>query len=197
MYSGACDSQRARKELSLPLTGRIYMIQGLLRPYKGIDLLLAAWAEAGMAERGHHLLIAGKPIDLEFEQELEGAATQTSNVILHTGFIEEAQMHLYFSAANIVVLPFRRILNSSSLILAMSYDKPVIAPDVSTIAEVVEGAGDLLYDPAAVNGLSLALRRSLDVDLRDLSHRVRIACDALDWDRILERHSQDLRSLVS
>lgn len=196
VYRGLVDQRSARDALELPAHGLVYLHQGLLRPYKGTDELLAAWTAVDAASAGHHLVIAGKATDPEYGKRLATVADQSQSVTFHDQFIEAERMHLYFSAADVVVLPFRRVLNSSSLILAMSYDRPVIAPRVDTLSETLGAAQDLLYDPADPEGLANAIRKSFHVDLPALSAAVMRSCDALAWDPIAARFAQLLRRLV-
>lgn len=95
----------------------------------------------------------------------------------------------YCSAAGIVVLPFQRMLTSGSLLLAMTFDKPVIAPRLAVIAEALGPAGDLLYDPQDERGLAGAIELGARTDLRSLAGRTRRQCDQLAWRAIAQQAS--------
>jgi glycosyltransferase involved in cell wall biosynthesis len=94
----------------------------MIRPYKGIENLLQVWQANQTSFQNHTLLIAGKPLDTAYEQKIAALITKSSNTILQANFIPSDLMHLYFSAADVVVLPFTQILTSGSLILPMSYN---------------------------------------------------------------------------
>lgn len=184
VYNSPIDKLEARKALGLPLSGRIYLNLGMLRPYKGIESLLQIWREHGKFLEESTLLIAGKVLDQVYGQKLANQASQTEGVILHTDFIEDERIHLFFSAADVVVLPFERILTSGSLILSMSYGKPIIAPRTGGIEETLGAADWLLYQPEDDQGLLHALKESTQIDLSALSQLVKQECDRLDWDSI-------------
>jgi glycosyltransferase involved in cell wall biosynthesis len=184
MYHSEIDKVEARKILELPLSGRIYLNLGWLRPYKGIERLLQVFQENREFLRDSTLLIAGQALDKVYAQKLAKQAQNTEGVILHTDFIEDEKIHLFFSAADVVVLPFERILTSGSLILAMSYGKPIIAPRTSVILENLGTANWLLYDPSDNQGLLHSLKESTQIDLRALSQLVHQKCDHLDWGKI-------------
>ncbi|GAX34317.1 glycosyltransferase [Nodularia sp. NIES-3585] len=186
VYKSPIDKLVARKALSLPLSGRIYLNLGMLRPYKGIERLLQVWRENKNKNLlgESTLLIAGQALDQDYGQKLANQASETEGVILHTNFIADERLHLFFSAADVVVLPFDRILTSGSLILAMSYDKPIIAPRTGSIVETLGTADWLLYEPGDNQGLLHALKESTQIDLDALSQLIKQECDRLDWDKI-------------
>ncbi len=182
VYHPLIDSIQARAELGLPGTGRIYLHFGLLRPYKGIEKLIQAWQNWNRDDS--LLVIAGKPQDEAYKNKLNQQVEGISTIRLYPEYIDNSKLHLFFSAANIVVLPFDKILNSSSLILAMSYAKPIIAPRLGGIPETMKDADTLLYDPEDEQGLIKALEKSKHVNLDELSESVIKVCDQLDWNGI-------------
>jgi glycosyltransferase involved in cell wall biosynthesis len=184
IYGSLISQIEARKALGIPLDSRIYLNLGMLRPYKGLESLLKVWSENQEFLQASTLLIAGKALDELFLQKLTKLAASAQGVIIHADFVEDSKIHLYFSAADVVVLPFEKILTSGSLILAMSYSKPIIAPRTNSIVETL-GAGDwLLYEFADNQGLLKSLKASTEVDLNKLTNLVRNGCDKLSWDNI-------------
>ncbi len=184
-YAPGIDSAAARGALGLPVDGRMYLSFGMLRPYKGIEKLIEAWLSTPHPE-GDILVIAGKPLDDAYLQRLLDLVGASAAIKILPGFVPHSQVHLYFSAADVVVLPFNAILTSGSLLLAMSYGKPVIAPGFGAIAEMLGEAGDLLYAPRDPHGLRGALERSHTLDLAPLRAKTEKMCDGLDWGRLAE-----------
>ena len=190
IYPQAIAKTEARQQLSLPESDKIYLNFGMLKPYKGIERLLQLWQNYQDIFRGNSLLVAGQAVDQDYGQMLTKQASKTENVILHNKFVEDEQIHLYFSAADVVVLPFERILTSGSLILAMSYGKPVIAPRLGSIPETLGAADWLLYDPEDERGLLHAIKDSTQADLNLLEQLVNESCDRLDWSAIAQKTRQ-------
>ena len=184
VYPAAVPQAEARAALELPQTGLIYLNLGMLRPYKGIEPLLSAWEQVPAERADATLLIAGKAQDPAYGQQLVDCAAGMAGVQLREGFIPSERIHLYYSAADVVVLPLQRILISGSLILAMSYGKPIIAPRLPAATETLGSADWLLYHPDDGNGLYRVLAQSQQVDLEALSQLVIQACDRLDWSSI-------------
>lgn len=185
VYPPAICLETAREQLELPKHAQIFLTFGMLRPYKGIENLLYVWKRQQAKHRT--LLIAGKACSTEYEQTLVRAASETDDVILQTQFIPENQLHLYFSAADAVLLPFEKILTSGSLILAMSYGKPVIAPCIGSLSETLAEADDLLYDLEDSQGLSEAIESATVDRLKAIAPKVSAVCDRLSWQPIAQK----------
>lgn len=196
IYQTPISPLEARQKLDLPLTGLIYLNLGMLRPYKGVDQLLDVWKNHQETLKEDTLVIAGKAADDSYGDTLKEKANSLPNVILQNHFIEEELIHLYFSAADFVVCPFRRILTSGSIILAMSFGKPVIAPRFNTIAETLGKADTLLYDPEKETGLADAIYQSKQADRTVLSKIVEEECDRLDWSNIGDQTGQAYQALI-
>ncbi|MBD1825725.1 glycosyltransferase family 4 protein [Cyanobacteria bacterium FACHB-DQ100] len=196
VYGGAISSAQARQLLDLSQHRRIYLNLGMLKPYKGIEQLLQVWQKHHAQLQGSTLLIAGQPFDPDYEQALAKLAANTKNVVFYPHFVESDRIHLYLSAADCVVLPYKNILTSGSAILALSFTKPIIAPRLGGIPELVDTADALLYDPNDPQGLALAIQKSVEADLSTLQQRIEQACDRLDWSSIGAKTAEVYRSCL-
>jgi beta-1,4-mannosyltransferase len=183
IYQSPVTQSIARQKLNLPPQGYIFLNLGLLRAYKGIETLIDIWSQNQDVFLGHTLLIAGKA-ESNYASQLQQKIADIKGIVLIPEFIDEADIHLFFSAATVVVLPYQNILNSGSLILAMSYGLPVIAPRIGSIPEYLGNADKLLYQPDDSFGLFKSLEMSLKTDLQQLSQDAIKACDRLDWQMI-------------
>jgi beta-1,4-mannosyltransferase len=195
-YGVPIPALEARQVLGLPLKGRIYLNLGMLRPYKGIESLLQIWQGNQHFFAKDTLVIAGKALDKTYGLHLAQQIASVESIQYFAKFIEDYDIPLFFSAADMVVLPFQDVLTSGSLILAMSYGKPVIAPCLGGIPETLGVADWLLYDPNDSEGLLKALIQSTEDDLNQLSQLVKQACDRLDWDEIGQVTADTYRSIL-
>jgi glycosyltransferase involved in cell wall biosynthesis len=196
IYKPMVDRKAAREELDLPLNNRIYLNIGYLKPYKKIEKLINIWQNYQDIFTYNTLVIAGKPVNNSYYLQLQEISKNTPRFILIPKFIESSKIHLFFSAADVVVFPFEKILTSGSLILAMSYNKPIIAPDLGGIAETLGLAGQLLYDHNDEQGLLKTLQQSTTMDLQALSLLVKQECDALDWELIAQKTAQFYQTIL-
>ena len=142
---------------------------GLMRPYKGIDVLLQAWRGVEDAE----LWVAGMPrMDISHLR-----AIAPPNVRFVPRFITDSELPAYFQRADLVVLPYREIDQSGVLFTALAFGKPLLLSDVggfpalaATGAARTVPAGDavalhealqeLLGDPAALAAMAARAREA-------------------------------------
>jgi glycosyltransferase involved in cell wall biosynthesis len=137
---------------------------GLLRPYKGLDLLLDAWPAVRAAIPDAHLLVAGRVLgDPGGAARLERMAGEDSGVISDLRFTPTEEFVGAMLRADVVVLPYRRIDQSGVLFAALALGRPLVATRVGGFAEVVEqhGAGVVVPpdDPAALAEALIAVLR--------------------------------------
>lgn len=141
----------ARRRLNLPADAPIFLFFGSLRPYKGVDLLLDAFARAVKARPDLRLVIAGSPVNAADPALVDRLKTCESGVDARLEYIPSDEAWLYHVAADVVVFPYRRIYQSGALLTAMSYGRAVIATAVGALPETVDGNGWIVSpdDPAA------------------------------------------------
>lgn len=155
---------------------------GLMRPYKGIDLLLDAWREIDGAE----LWIAGMP---KFDiSHLRRAAP--ANVRFVPRFIDDTELPAYFQRADLVVLPYREIDQSGVLFTALAFGKPLLLSDVGGFPEVAATGAARTFPAGDVPALSAALRDLLSdpATLSGMAERARAAtAGPYSWDEIARR----------
>ncbi|HEX3432780.1 MAG TPA: glycosyltransferase family 4 protein [Solirubrobacteraceae bacterium] len=129
---------------------RVVLFFGLLRPYKGLDVLLQAWRGIDDAE----LWIVGMP-------RMDVAALMADappNVRLVPRFVADAELPAYFSRADLVVLPYREIEQSGVLFTALAFGKPLLVSDVGGFAELAERGAAHAVAPGDARALHEALR---------------------------------------
>ncbi|WP_163549043.1 glycosyltransferase family 4 protein [Candidatus Frankia nodulisporulans] len=139
-------------------TSRRLLFFGLVRPYKGLDVLLRALA-AG--PRDVRLTVAGEFWgDVAATESLIGELGLTDRVDLRAGYVDAADVPALFAAADALVLPYRAGTASQNVDLARLHGLPVIATTVGTLASSVrDGVDGLLVPPDETEALAEALRR--------------------------------------
>lgn len=157
-YPNAVTRSASREFLGQKSEDLVFAFIGGIRPNKGLEKLIAAFKQLEGA--GISLIIAGKPWPPEtYTEALEKAVMEDPRIILHKCFIPEDEFQIYFNAADVVVLPFERILTSSSVVLAMSFACPVIAPAMGCLPELITEDVGILYDSTSEMGLLQALNQ--------------------------------------
>jgi len=130
-YPEGQSRESARKELNLNAKDRVWLYLGTLRPYKGVEDLMDAFLKTKNA--GHQLVIAGNPWNKAYAGSLFEKAHGHHNIRIHAESVPDDKLQTFFAAADLVVLPFRHVLNSGSVLLAMGFGKAVVAPDIGLI----------------------------------------------------------------
>jgi len=185
----------SEKPLQFPQLGgkkRILYI-GVLKPYKGVDILLEAFARLpARLIKETVLQIVGYPkMPVEPLQELAHDLGIEDRVFWDLRFVDEKEVASYFSQADIVVLPYRRIDQSGVLMTALAFGKPIVASRVGGFAEVLkDGVHGFLVDPGDVEALAQALARLLaDDELRARMGKAvqELASGELSWESIAEK----------
>jgi glycosyltransferase involved in cell wall biosynthesis len=155
---------------------------GLMRPYKGIDLLLEAWRGIDEAE----LWIAGAPrMDIS---ALQSAAPPGVRFVAR--FIGDGELPAYFRRADLVVLPYREIDQSGVLFTALAFGKPLLLSDVGGFPEIAATGAARTFPAGDADALRGALRELLDdpAARRELATRARqLAVGEYSWDAIARR----------
>ena len=155
---------------------------GLMRPYKGLDLLLEAWHGIEDAE----LWIAGMP-RMDIAPLLAAAGPGVRFV---PRFIGDAELPAYFRRADLVVLPYREIDQSGVLFTALAFAKPLLLSDVGGFPEIARTGAARTFpagDAGALHGALLELLGD-QAARAAMSGRARaLAAGECSWDEIGRR----------
>lgn len=158
---------------------------GLIRPYKGVETLLDAMR--GIAAPGVSLRIVGNPATPQMRQRVEQACAEDARISALLAYVEEPVLASEVGQCELVVLPYRQMHNSGTLLLALSLARPVLAPwseSNATLAEEVGPGWVFLYegefDGALLTATLDKMRSTPRSDAPDLSQR--------DWPRIGRLH---------
>ncbi|NAZ81537.1 hypothetical protein GTR02_06865 [Kineococcus sp. R8] len=124
----------ARAELGLTGAGRVLLVFGKLQAYKGITALLTAFASVPGADV--RLLVRGAPADEATAALLREAAARDPRIDLEARYLSQAELTTAVAAADLVVLPYARVTNSGSALLALSVGRAVLLPRTPVFEEL-------------------------------------------------------------
>lgn len=146
--------ETALQALGLATTSRYALFFGFIRAYKGLDLLLRAWADERLTHLPVKLIIAGEFYeDAPPYEALIRELKLEDRLVRRTEFIADSAVAAYFSAADLVVQPYKHATQSGVSQVAYHFDRPMLVTDVGGLAELVPG-GEVGYvtapEPAAI-----------------------------------------------
>ncbi len=158
------------EHFGVPSGAPLVLWQGLVFPYKGVDLLLDAWQQVEQANDTAWLVVAGTgdPALLAALKQ-QAAALHLKRVRLHQYFITTEELVAFYRSADIVVYPYRAITTSGALATGLAFGKTILATDLPVFREIlIDGVSASLVAPEK-NLLSRALIDLLsDPSLRKL-----------------------------
>lgn len=161
---------------------------GLIRQYKGLDVLLRAFGELDDA---YQLIIAGEPYgSFEPYQRLIDSSPAKDRIRIFTRYIKDSEVKDYFSAADLAVLPYRSATQSGINAIALHFEVPMVVTDVGGLKESVGDAGTGLVAARAEPGLIAAeIRRYFSEEglPEKCREAIRSEKDRLSWPTFTSR----------
>lgn len=139
--------EEAERILGLPSGKKNLLFFGLIRDYKGLDILIDAFDRISP---NYELIIAGEPYgSFEKYQRQIDASPGRKRIHVFPKFISNSEVKLYFSAADVTVLPYKSATQSGISAVSFHFDVPMIVTDVGGLKETVGDTGTGLVSPSA------------------------------------------------
>lgn len=140
IYQTKHTKAEARADLNLP-SHPIILYFGLIRPYKGLDILIKALGNIKQDLKEHTALLLGEAYeDSQKYVDLIQAEGIAESTVFKNEFISDSELPLYFAAADVLVLPYRTATQSGIVGIALQMDRPVIATQVGGLGEYIQEA---------------------------------------------------------
>jgi glycosyltransferase involved in cell wall biosynthesis len=180
--------KECRTLLDLPSDKLIYLFPGAAKDYKGIVELVSAFVE--WKNENATLVIAGKIAPLV----LLKFGNLPNNIIIRNHFVSDEEMPKYFNAADWVVIPYKRILTSATVLTAMGLGAAIIVPNTGTLGDYLDENGGILYPQNEKDCLLSALQKSTRLDHTLLGTYNRSKALTFDWKLISNQTYEILRN---
>jgi len=183
LYPNEITSGEARRKLGLDRKALIFGMFGKIERYKGIIDLIKVFKQVNLPNS--NLVIVGICPDIELKNQITKLSKDQYNIKLFLTFIDDADVQVYINSFDILAYPFNNINTSSSVILSMSFKKPVICPRTGDLSELPNNTG-IYYDFTNKHGLKNSLIEA-HKQRRNLSKMGQVAYDyakTLNWKNI-------------
>jgi len=191
---------RPTPETPEPPTGATLLFFGLIRAYKGLDLLVSALPRVLERVPGARLVVAGDPLEpIEPVQELAAALEVSDRIEWRLGFVPDSEVAAVLASSTLVVLPYRTIESSGVLALAIGHGRPAVVTDLGAVGSTVRDFGTgRVVPPEDVPALADACADLLeDGDaLRAAYEGALAARAALTWEKAAEAHERMYDALL-
>ena len=153
-YGSLIPREAALKKLKLENEYTYLLFFGFIRAYKGLDLLIDAFADNRLRNKRLKLIVAGEFYDSDapYKEQIK-KNNLGDEVILYDRFISEDEVSTFFSAAALVVQPYRNATQSGVTQIAYHFGKPMLVTNVGGLGEIVtDGKSGYVVepDPAAI-----------------------------------------------
>ncbi len=183
--------EEAEARLGLPAGRRTLLFFGLIREYKGLDILLRAF---DLLDGSYQLVIAGEPYgSFEKYRKLIDGGRAPQDVHVFPDYIRDSEVKNYFSAADLTVLPYRSATQSGISSVSNHFGVPMVVTDVGGLRETVGARGTgIVCEEGTPECVAAAIRRYFDEPALQESLRAGIAAEKerLSWSRFAQDLTQ-------
>ena len=185
--------EEAERRLNIPAGRRTLLFFGLIREYKGLDILLQAF---DLLDDRYQLVVAGEPYgSFDKYQKLIDGGRAPADVHVFPDYIRDAEVKNYFSAADLTVLPYRSATQSGISSVSAHFGVPMVVTDVGGLRETVGARGTgIVCENGTPACIAAATTRYFDEPALQEELRAGIAAEKerLSWSRF----AQDLMTFV-
>ena len=180
-FGNAVDPSAAREKLGIDPTRPVILFFGLVRKYKGLDILLSALPKVKAPTT---LLVAGEWYEGRSElKKLIQEEGISDRVIIRDEYIPDDEVHLYFSAADVLIQPYRSATQSGVVQTAFHFGLPSIVTGVGGLPEMVEhDVNGWVVAPEDPDALARAIDHFYEPDCKErLTKGAQKAQDGNSW----------------
>lgn len=189
-YGKLLDIKEARRNLSIK-DDFVILSFGLIRKYKGTPYLIRAFEQlpSKILEKSRLLIVGEIWEDRKELLDQIKASPYHDKITLVDEYVPDEKVNLYFSAADVVVLPYLRASQSGIAHIAMSFGKPVVVSEVGGLKESMANyEGTFFVPPADVDSIKEAI-------LGQFGERKHYEAPDQKWDRIINCYTELIQSI--
>lgn len=186
-YDNEISRAQARMALGLPPESFVFLFFGWIERYKGIAELIHAFER--MQSDAAYLVIAGNSRKTKFADMIHERVARQARIKFFLGFIPENEIQIHMNACDVVVLPYRDVLTSGAVILAMSFSRPCVAVRRGCIGDVLNESGAFLYERHSEEGLLRAMECAMQKrhELAGMGRYNQERACQWGWDRVAQK----------
>jgi glycosyltransferase involved in cell wall biosynthesis len=184
-FGSRVEKNKARKNLGIDSNNYVCLFFGFIRHYKGLDLLIKAFEQFSAMSKNKIqtpvLLIAGEFYAEEKEiRSIIRNSPASASIMLHSHFIKDEEVSMYFCAADCVVQPYRSATQSGVTPLAYHFEVPMIVTNVGALPDMVPKNIGIVCEPDT-ESVAEALEEMQTFDLQTFKHHIVLEKQKYSW----------------
>lgn len=187
-FGSSVTKSEALKKLNLLDQNHYILFFGVIRDYKGLDILLEAISDERIRQKNIKTMIAGEFYnDKQRYMDLIHKYGLQSDVILFDKFIPDEEVKFYFCAADVVVQPYKHATQSGVTQICYHFNKPMIVTNVGGLPEMVEdGKVGYIVEPTAVDVRKAIVQFYDEHQEQKMVNQVKLAKEKYSWKQFSE-----------
>jgi glycosyltransferase involved in cell wall biosynthesis len=169
-FGDPIDKVEARNKLQIPLDKKVLLFFGLIRNYKGLDLVIDAFDKVS---DDYYLVIAGESYGKfdDYQKQIDSNKNR-ERIMQHIKYIADDEVSTFISAADLNVLPYKTATQSAVVAMAYQFDSPVLVTDVGGLKDMVEpyGTGVVVDEPDSqliANGIETFFKNNMQSECKN------------------------------
>ena len=187
--------EEAERILGLKPGKKNLLFFGLIREYKGLDILLEAFAKL---DESYQLIIAGEPYgSFDKYQKLIDESPLKENILLNTNYIPDNLVNRYFSAADVCVLPYRSATQSGISAISYHFEVPMITTNVGGLQQMIGDTGTgMISDAITPESIAATVSEFFSANRHNmLVENIRKEKERLSWSTFCKKLTEFAESI--
>jgi D-inositol-3-phosphate glycosyltransferase len=185
-YGKQVSREEALEALKLDGNNTYLLFFGFIREYKGLAMLIEAFSDPRLRNRNLKLIVAGEFYEDDTPyREIIKKHNLENDIIIYDHFIRDNEVPLFFSAADLVVQPYRTATQSGVTQIAYYFEKPMLVTDVGGLKEIVpDGKCGYVVKPVP-ESISDAICDFVEYNRKDVFVKgVKLEKEKYSWDKM-------------
>ncbi|MDR2843212.1 MAG: glycosyltransferase [Candidatus Symbiothrix sp.] len=182
--------EKAKTQLGLDIHKKTLLFFGLIRDYKGLDLLIEALS---MLDDSYQLLVAGEVYGSfdKYQTQIDNSPAK-ERILLFNHYMEDKEVPVLFSAADVLVLPYKSATQSGVIPVAYHFETPVVTTNVGGLKGTIESAGSGIVCESTAADLAQGIQTLFSIGKDTFVANIQKEKNNLTW----EKFSQALVSFI-
>lgn len=183
-FGQKADSAEAKKKLDIPEGKKVILFFGFIRDYKGLDLLIEAMSKLS---EDYLLVICGEVYGSfqKYSEQIDMLGVK-NKIIQHVRYISDDEVPLFFSSADVCVLPYKSATQSGITSIAYHFDLPLIATDTGGLKEsIIHNKTGIIVDSPDANLIAKAIETYFSQNLKSkFQEEIKLLKNKLSWNSL-------------